>query len=549
MRRLLPLCPLLACLAAPTPAHAAPQKPPKLAVVVVIDQFGFDTLTRMRKHFGKGGIERILTEGAFFKEAHYSHLSTYTGPGHACIASGSYGYKNGIVANKFYDRSQKKSFTMLGDVGHPLLEAKPDPEDDTSPLNFTGESLGDRLRSLSDLKAKVVAIATKDRAAVMLGGRLGEAYWFSEQTGKMTTSTYYAKELPAWVKAFNEKKLVEASFNKTWERALPEAEYAGKDEVPYEDEFATLGKTFPRVVNGKLDKPGPAFYSAFTATPFANDYEVAFAKAAVEGEGLGKDDVTDLLGISFTATDYVGHAYGPDSHEVQDMVVRVDRAIADLLTYLEKAVGGKQHLVVGFTADHGGAPAPERMAGLGYPAGRIKKAAIKDAINAELRARFGEGEWVVAIEDPSVYLSHALIEERKADPVAVQEVAGRACLKIPGFAAYFTRSQLEAGQVPATPLARAAQLSFHPFHSGDVLLVAKPFYLWGKYGEKTGGSTHGSPYRYDTHVPMAFWGAGIKAASLHERADLSDFAPTLAALLGVSAPAAADGFARAEVFR
>jgi predicted AlkP superfamily pyrophosphatase or phosphodiesterase len=533
----------------PVLARAAPPPQPRLVVVLVVDQFAYEGMQRMRRHFGKDGLGRLLAEGAVFTEAYYSHQNTYTGPGHAAIASGAYAHLNGIVANKFYDRAKKKSVMTFADPAHPILDAPTEPEDEPSPANLLCESLGDRLRLSTGMRSRVVALALKDRGAVPLGGRLGETFWFSEATGKMTTSTYYAKELPTWVKQFNEKKIPDSFFGKAWTRALPESAYLGLDDAPWEDDLNGLGRTFPHPLHGKLDKPGPAFYAAFAATPFGLDYTVAFAKAAVEAAGLGRHEVPDLLAVSFSSYDYVGHAFGPDSHEQQDMTVRVDRAIGELLGALEKAVGGKQNLLVGFIADHGATPAPEYLASLGVPAGRIRKAAIKDAIGAELVARFGAGEWVVGLEDPNVYLNGELIAERKLEPGTVQEAAGRAAMKIPGFLTYFTRARLLQGAVENTALGRAVQLSFFPERSGDLVLVTRPYFFWGKYGERSAGSTHGSPYRYDAHVPMIFWGAGIKPGLFVDRADPIDFPSTLANLLGGDPPACAEGISRKEVVR
>ncbi len=538
----------LAAAVALVPALAA-AAPPKLAVVIVVDQFAYEGMQRMRRNFGREGLGRLLAEGAVFPETYYAHQNTYTGPGHATIASGSYAHLNGIVANRFYDCSAKKAVMVFSDPAHPILEAPTDADDEPSPANMLCETVGDRLRLGTGLRAKVVALGLKDRGAVPLGGRLGATYWFSEATGKMTTSTFYAAELPDWVKQFNQRKLADAYFGRSWERALPAAAYQGADDAPWEDDAKGLGRVFPHRVDGKLDKPGPAFYSAFTASPFGLEYTVEFAKAAVAAEGLGKRDVTDMLLVTFSSFDYTGHAFGPDSQEQQDMVVRVDRAVGDLLSYLEKSVGGKQNLLVGFTADHGSTPAPELMASLKIPAGRIKKPAIKDAINAELAARFGAGEWVSALEDPNVYLNEELIAARKLDPAAVQDAAGRAVMKIPGFLTYYTRARLQLGAVDNTALGRAVQLSFFPERSGDVVLVTRPFYFWGKYGDAAAGSTHGLPYRYDTHVPMIFWGGAIKPGVNSERADPADFAMTFASQLGIDQPACAEGVVRREVAR
>jgi hypothetical protein len=254
--RLAPALALALALPAVSLAASPTSKGPRLAVILVVDQFSYETMRAMRHHFGKTGIERLTSEGASFTQAHYSHATTYTGPGHACIASGAYANKNGIVANKYYDRAAGKIFTMLADAAHPVLEQEPRADDDSSPVNFIGETVGDRLRVATGMKAKVVAIATKDRAAVLLGGRLGSAYWMSEENGKMTTSTYYATELPAWVKAFNDKKIPDLWFGKTWDRSMPEKDYDGKDDRPYESGKA-MGRTFPHKLTASRASPAP----------------------------------------------------------------------------------------------------------------------------------------------------------------------------------------------------------------------------------------------------------------------------------------------------
>lgn len=531
------------------PVFAAPNKPPRLTVVFVVDQLGTETLHRMRGRFGKGGIARLMSEGSVFAEAHYSHLSTLTAPGHACIVSGSYPYKNGIVANRYYNRALGATVTMLADPSHPILEATASPEDDTSPAAFVGETLGDRLRASTQLASKVVAIALKDRAAVLLGGRVGQAWWFSEQTGKMTTSTFYTKELPDWVKAFNQRRLADAAFGKVWDRALSASAYVGEDTPEWELDAHGHGRTFPKKIDGGLEKPGRSFYRAFAASPFAIEMQVEFVRAALAAEELGRDAHPDLLLISFNTSDLVGHLYGPDSHEAQDILVRIDRAIASLLPALEKAAGGKQNLLVALTSDHGVSPVPESMASLGQPAGRIADSKLLEAMNASLREQFGEGEWISAIEEPSIYLNEALIRARKLDPVAVQEVARRGAESVDGVQTVFTRAQLQNGLLPQNPLVRAAQLAFHPAHSGDLILIAKPFYLWGRSAGYPGGTAHGSPWRYDSHVPLVFWGGGIRAATYMERVDMADLAPTLAAILRITAPAAADGQVLPQLFR
>ncbi|WP_224249333.1 alkaline phosphatase family protein [Hyalangium gracile] len=544
----------MALLASSVATAQAPAKPakggkpsaaPKLVVLLVVDQLGADVLSQMEPRLGPKGIKRILG-GTRYTDSTYRQLATYTGPGHALLGTGVYPHKNGIVSNKYFDRSTGKSITTLFDPTHPLLEAPADPEDDSSPQGLLAPTVGDLLKKKNP-DSKVVAIALKDRAAVLMAGHEGKAYWLAEATGKMTTSTFFQKELPAWVTEFNAKNPMDAHFGKVWDRSQPAAKYTGPDEAAYEGDYKGLGKTFPHKITGKLDKPGPDFYVAFAATPLATDWELSFVKAAIEAEELGKDATPDLLAVSFTAPDYAGHAYGPHSHEVQDSILGVDRAIGELITHLEKKVGAK-NVVFAFSADHGAAPAPEKLAGEGKKdVRRIKKAELKAAVQKALQDKYGPGEWVNALEDPSIYLNTRLAAEKKIAPEELEKTALEAALKVPQIAAGFTRTELIAGTNPERPYFAATRLTFHPDRAGEVLLVPAENSFWGKYGEKAEGSTHGSPHRYDAHVPLAFYGAGIRKQVVKTPVDQADIAPTLAALLGLEGIPNADGKPLPEV--
>lgn len=539
-------------------AAGAPR--PKLVVVIVIDQFRADYLTRFEAYFGDSGFKRIARQGAIWT-GHYGHYATYTGPGHALILSGSYPYLNGISANKFFNPETRRSEAMVFDAEAEIVGVKKtDPDMDVSPRNFVGSTVGDELALVTARQSRTIALATKGRGAILLGGRLGKAYFMNDDTGEMTTSTYYSSVLPNWVVGWNSKKLADAQFGKAWERALPEAAYAisGPDDAKAEGDSKGLGKTFPHKVNGKLGAPGPDYYEAFVQTPFANDYELDFARAAIENEQLGGRGVTDLLAISLSAIDLAGHTFGPSSQEVQDIVVRVDKQLGAFFDWVYARLGA-ENVVTVVTADHGATPVPEQMKAIGFEAGRIKKKTIGDAVEAALVARFGappaskepprEGEkdkaakgerWVVALEDPHVFLNRAAIAAKKLDPQEVEQAAGRAASGIKGFGGYFTRSQLVQGSVPPTPLALSILRSYHAPHGGDVVLWTLPFYFWGKYGEKDVGSTHGTFYRYDSEVPVLLSGPGVRAGRYGVR-EMVDLAPTLSHLLGVVAPAASEG--------
>jgi predicted AlkP superfamily pyrophosphatase or phosphodiesterase len=544
-------------------AEAAPGRP-KLLLAIVIDQFRADYLTRFEPYFGETGFKRLAKRGAAWT-GHYGHYATYTGPGHALILSGSYPYVNGIAANKFFNQETQRSEAMVFDAESEILGVKKaDPDMDVSPRNFIGSTIGDELAMATARQSKTISLATKGRGAILLGGRLGKAYYMNDDTGEMTTSTYYGSVLPNWVVGWNTKKIADASFNKPWERALPEAAYAisGPDDAKAEGNSKGLGKTFPHKVNGKLSAPGPDFYEAFVQTPFANDYEIDFAKAAVENEQLGARGVTDVLAISFSAVDLAGHTFGPGSQEIQDIVVRLDQQIGGFLDWLYGRLG-EQNVLTLLTADHGATPVPEQMAALGFEAGRIKKKTIKEAIEKALTDRYGapgaapkdvklvaakdekdkKGKaesWVIALEDPHVFLNRAAIAAKKLDAAEVEQVAGAAAAGIKGFGGYFTRTQLMHGSVPPTPLGMSILRSYHAPRGGDLVMWTLPFYFWGKYGEKDEGSTHGTFYRYDSEVPVLLSGPGVRPGRYGVREQV-DIAPTLAQLLGITAPAGSEG--------
>jgi predicted AlkP superfamily pyrophosphatase or phosphodiesterase len=526
---------------------STPAAKPKLVVVVVMDQVRAEYLTRYAKYFGKDGFNRLIKGGANFTNANYSHATTYTGPGHAQILSGSFGHTNGIIGNRWYNPKSKLVETMFYDADAQIPGVELDPkEDDTSPRNFIGDNLPDQLLLSNHFQSKAVAIAIKDRSAIMLAGKLGKAFWMHSATGGMVTSTYYAGGLPSWMKAFNAKKIPDSYFGKAWTKSLPEAEYSlsRQDDFPQETDFHGLGRAFPHVLNDPSGKPTAGFYDAFTATPFGTDYSLQCAREAIENEGLGRDDYPDILGVSITPTDIAGHTFGPDSQEMQDMMARLDGQLAGFFNYLDKRFKSGEVLIA-MTSDHGATPLPEYLSSLGMEAGRIKKKQLSDAINAALNEKYGAPDgganWIVVLEDPGVYLNQSVIAAKKLNPAEVQRVVGEAALSVKGIAAYYTRTQFQSGQVPDNHWAKMYEKSFYAERSGDVLLQPKPFYFWGSYGEKDSGSTHGSPYAYDTHVPLLLWGAGIKAGQYSQNVDITDLAPTLANVLGVNPPAGSEG--------
>lgn len=516
---------------------------PRLVVGIVIDQLRYDYLLRFADLFGEGGFKRLLDQGAVFANAHYLHTPTYTACGHATFMSGATPALNGIIGNEWFDRASGKRVTSVNDGQVKLLGGKAGATG-MSPGKLLGSTIGDELKLASAGQAKVIGVSFKDRSAILPAGqRPNGAYWFDASTGNLVSSSYYFNALPEWVQRFNREQRPDRFFGKRWEKLLPEAAYqrSAPDDAPYEK--AARGTKFPYAITGGEEAPGARFYNQFERSPFANDYLVEFAKAAIENEQLGADDVTDLLTVSFSANDLIGHDYGPYSHEVQDVTLRTDRTLAELFKFIEQKIGFER-VVIALTADHGVAPVPEQVKALGY-GGRIEPKALTDAVQNALNGQFGEEKWTLNFVNGNFYFDEAAAARRKLDLAALEQAASLAALKVPGVAEAFTRTQILSGRLPQTMIARSVAEGFHAQRNGNLVVVPQPFYFVGE-GVTT---THGSPYGYDTHVPVIFYGAGVAAGTHHTASSPADIAPTLAALLKLEAPSNSIGRVLSEAIK
>ena len=550
LRLRLPLHGLLSFLlvVAPLSLNAQTKKPaaPKIKLVlgIVIDQFRYDYLTRFEDQFGVGGFKRFLQGGAVFSNAHYPYTPTVTACGHAVFMSGSAPNENGIIANEWWDRETGKRITSVSDPNTKLLGGKEGTG--ASPHRMLSSTIGDQLKMQTAGQSKVIGISLKDRAAILPAGKKPNgAYWYDTTTGRMISSTYYFPDLPAWVKKFNQDNCADKYFGKKWEKLLPEAAYARSlpDDSPFEK--WPYGKTFPHTINGGEDKPGSKFYNQFEATPFANEMLANLAKAAIENEQLGADDIPDVLTVSFSANDILGHYLGPNSPEVQDMTIRTDQILADFLAFVDKKVG-LQNTIIAFTADHGVAPVPEQAQTFGL-GGRMEVKEVTEAINNALNKQFGEEKWIASIVYGNVYFDYAALERRKASRVVAERVASEAIKKLKGIAECFTRTEILSGQLPHTRLAESVALGFNAERNGDLVAVPKPFWVFGEGSLMA--TTHGSPYSYDTHVPVIFYGAGVKAGLFTNLSSPLDIAPTLAAILKIEQPSNSIGQILSEAIK
>lgn len=526
--------------------------PSRLAVLISIDQFRYDYLDRFSSVFSEGGFRRLREQGVDFRDCHYRHANTVTAPAHALLLSGVHADISGIVGNEWIDRATWQSVAAVEDRDSPLVGAVPrtswspggvlEAKTGRSPRNFNATTIGDELKMRNGANSRVVSIANKDRAAILMGGRLADAvYWFDQ--GRFVTSRYYRKALPEWVEKFNHKGRMEQHFGQVWERLLAPEIYeqlAGPDAVEGEDPSNGMGLTFPRRIDGGHAEMGNAYSSVFPLTHFYSEILADFAKLAVQTEGLGHHDATDLLCVGFSQIDHTGHSFGPDSQEIMDAVVRLDRIIADFLEFLDREVGAGNYTVV-LTADHGVAPLPERLKALNREtdAGRPDNAAINRVVEQALDAAWGAPTaphyWVTR-DGKGYHLRPDTLREKNITAGQAAMVIRATLLQRPEIGAAYTREELIAA-VRLDELGEMARRGFNPERSPDVHFLFRPFWV----DRSKNGTTHGSPYSYDTHVPLIWYGPGLAPVVRTERVGVDDLAPTLSALLGLPPPPQAVG--------
>jgi predicted AlkP superfamily pyrophosphatase or phosphodiesterase len=566
-----------ATIAGPDPAEeratAAGGERPHLVVLISIDQFRGDYLTRFTDLFlppesgaKVGGFRWLMERGAYFADAHHDHFPLYTAPGHSVLLTGAPPYESGIVGNAWYDRALGRRRYCVEDPASPLVGTLAPPPNSPaapgttasptaatpasaarpgiSPATLRVDTVGDELKMATGGRAKVWGLAFKDRAAVLMAGHLADGVlWFDDETGAWITSRYYRPDgtLPDWVARYNDGHHAAAWFGKEWGLSVPASALARlwTPTGRYAGPLASLGAAFPHSVTGGASQPGKSYYAAFTSTPFGNDFTLATARELIEHEHLGRHDTPDLLAINLTSNDYVGHAFGPDSPEVLDVTVRTDRQLADFFNFLGQTLpGGLRHVTVAVTADHGVAPLPGAARDAHLPAGIFDDADLAAAAERGLDAAYGPGPWVKALVEAYLYLDLAALDAHKIPRAAAEETAAAALAAQPGIYAAYPRSRVLEGRLPHTEIAARIERSFHPGNAGEVVLVPDPF--WMSAG-KLLGTTHGSPYTYDTYVPLLLGGAGIRPGRFTGRVSTLDLAPTLANLLGILAPAGSEG--------
>lgn len=500
---------------------------PKLVVLLVVDQMRADYVDRFKADWTRG-LKRLVTQGAWFRRAAYPYLTTVTCAGHATVSTGALPASHGIFQNAWWDRQQAELVTCTQDphahnIGYGATVAGGD-----SGVKLAMPTLADVLRT--QRAAHVVTLAIKPRSAIMPAGHGGDAVTWLTDTGDtwVTSSAFADGPVPA-VKAFLDANPMEADFGKTWLRKLPERRYQGPDDGDGEVPPKGWNRTFPHELNGSTGAPDIDYRIQWQRSPFADAYVGRFAAALVESLGLGTHGTTDLLSVSFSSPDMVGHAFGPQSHEVQDMYLRLDETIGTLLDRLDALVGRNEYIVA-LTSDHGVTPLPEQMKKAGRDAGRLDAGAIVDAVERPARAALGGGPYVARGNGNDIYFAPGMYEALSARPDALQRVVD-AVSAVPGIARMFRSEEIRDGATSRDPLVRAAALSYVPGRSGDLIVAPKPGWTFAATG-----ATHGSANADDQRVPIVFMGAGIKAGAYRQPATPADVAPTLAAICGVTLP-------------
>ena len=530
-----------------------PTTPPKLVLFITVDQLRGDFPTRYLARFEEGGFRYLIENGTYYTNAHYKHACTETAVGHATLATGAYPSRHGIIGNDWVDPSTGTFVYNTEDERHHIIGQEPVAHQGVSPRNLLSSTIGDELVVSNAHQSRVFSVSGKDRGAILPGGRAGKAFWYSKSTGDFVTSTYYYTDYPQWVKEWNAAKPADQYKGKTWELLNDRSTYiAGEiDDRPYEVNFPPLGRTFPHSLGDNEH-----FYLILAFTPIGDTLTLDFTKTLIENENLGQGPATDLLAVSFSSTDSIGHFFGTSSLENEDNLLRLNRTLAELFDFVDKKVG-LDHTLIILSSDHGGAEAPEYMETLGFETGRVnldffkKKGPLREALNQ----RYGRDDLIAAHNHPYLYLNANAMDTAGLNIEAVEQFIAAEVVKTPGIAFAQTRSDLLAGRVVESLLSRQIRRNFHPQRSGNVYIVQDQYWFLHstdaakKLGVESIGSVHGSPWTYDTYVPIFFAGHQVPKQTVDRRVAPSDIAPTIARYLGIKFPSGSTGNPLTEVLK
>lgn len=504
---------------------------PKLIVGIVVDQMRYDYLTRFWNHYGDGGFKRLVNGGFNCKNNHFNYAPTSTGPGHASVYTGTTPAIHGIIGNNWYDKETDQIVYCASNDSLATVGAISD-AGRMSPHRMTVTTITDQLRLHTQMKGKTIAIALKDRGAVLPGGHTANAaYWFlGGAEGKWISSSYYMENLPKWVLDFNSSKEVE-KYKKPWNPIKDINSYgeSGPDNNAYEGLYSgEIAPIFPHDLPALWDNNSK--YDLLKVTPFGNSITADFAIEAMKGEQLGSDSITDFLAISFSSTDYVGHWFGVNSKEIQDTYLRLDRDLERILKYLDTKVGADEYIVF-LTADHGAINVPAYLKDQKVPSGYINRTEIQSSLGEFIKYKYGSADLIKNYSNNQLFLDHKVIQNLDLSLKEVQEILANELLTYDAFSQVYTAYQMRNNEYTAG-IPYILQNGYNMKRSGDILMVPNP----GIIDYSKTGSTHGSAQIYDTHTPLLFYGKGIKSGSTALRTEIPDIAPTIATLLGISFP-------------
>lgn len=521
--------------------HAQMPVKPKLVVGIVVDQMRWDFLYRFQDRYGAGGFKRLLGEGFSCENTFIPFTPTYTAPGHACVYTGSVPSLNGIIGNNWYNKYTNQVVYCTDDSAVRGVGSA-SPAGLMSPRNMVASSITDELRLATNFRSKTIGIALKDRGAILpVGHTANAAYWFDDATGGLISSTYYMQSLPPWMEQFNARKLPETYMAKSWKTLYPVETYVQStaDAKPYENNFPSGSTSFEH----KTESFTGANRSAiFRVTPYGNTFTIDAAKAAIEGESLGARGVTDFLAVSFSSPDYIGHTFGPNSVEVEDTYLRLDKDLAEFLTYLDTKVG-KGHYLLFLTADHAVAHVPGFAEENKLPAGLSNPVALQKTLNDALQKEFGNGNYIQTIINYQVFLNNEFIgQSRKLNRDAIKRSVIQNLLLQPGIEKAVDLENLPGASLPE--MVRIMLVNgYNQKLSGDVQFLYRPQWFEGS----ARGTTHGSWNPYDSHIPLLWFGWSVKSGKTAREVYMTDIAPTVAALLQIQMPNANIGKVIGEV--
>lgn len=544
-----------------TPAAEAASKQPKLILQITVDQLRADLPKRYLQRMDKGGLRYLYERGVVYNNAHHNHANTETIVGHATLATGATPAVHGMIGNVWFDRDDNRLIYNIEDAQYPLLDKDADVNQSTEidPTQKTAESSGRsprkiRVSTFSDElfqhtlgEAKIFGVSVKDRGAVSMAGHAGKAFWFSKRTGDFVTSTYYYPAYPQWVTQWNSRNLPLEYADQAWSLLRPITEYAfsDRDDQSWEVDFPGYGRVFPHNYG---DASSKYFNTLLTLSPAGDELTAKFAQQLIESESLGADDTTDYLSVSFSSTDYIGHFFGSASLEMEDNLLRLDRSIAALLKTVDKKIGLENTLIV-LSADHGGADAVPYVQQLGIKAAYInpKKWDTSEPLT-RLKQRFGIGDkLILTYYHPYIYLNRDEIASRGLDLAEVELAVAQEVSRFSGVAQAIPSAEIARGQLPDTDLHNAVVNNHNPQRSGDIYVVFEPYSFINHMDGLEVSAHHGSPWKYDTHVPIIFAGHGLRGQEIPRRIETVDIAATLSSYIGTKAPSGSDGELLGEV--